>query len=87
MSNPDRKKRLAEMPDFLKSEAGRRAFNSYPSPDPFDARAFIAAEKARRAAVPRPAAMDATDGPVCGCGRPSTHDSGWCGTHCRDGRL
>jgi hypothetical protein len=22
------------------------------------------------------------DGSVCGCGRPSIHESGWCGTHC-----
>lgn len=26
--------------------------------------------------------MDATDGPICGCGQPSTHQSGWCGTGC-----
>lgn len=23
--------------------------------------------------------MEAANGPVCGCGRPSTHESGWCG--------
>ena len=32
--------------------------------------------------VPRPARMDAPDGPICGCGRPSTHESGWCGIPC-----
>lgn len=26
-----------------------------------------------------PARMDAPDGPVCGCGNPSRHESGWCG--------
>ena len=26
-----------------------------------------------------PARMDAPGGPVCGCGRPSRHESGWCG--------
>lgn len=24
--------------------------------------------------------MDAPDGPICGCGEPSRHDSGWCGS-------
>jgi hypothetical protein len=27
----------------------------------------------------RPAIMDSPDGPTCGCGRPSRHESGWCG--------
>lgn len=40
----------AKIPDFLKSEAGRRAFNAYPSPEPFDPQAFIAAQKAHNAA-------------------------------------
>ena len=26
--------------------------------------------------------MDAPGGPQCGCGRPSAHESGWCGTEC-----
>jgi hypothetical protein len=30
-------------------------------------------------AAGRPHQMDAPDGPVCGCGLPSTHESGWCG--------
>lgn len=29
--------------------------------------------------APPPARMDAPDGPVCGCGKPSRHESGWCG--------
>lgn len=29
-----------------------------------------------------PYRMDAHDGPVCSCGRPSRHQSGWCGTEC-----
>jgi hypothetical protein len=29
-----------------------------------------------------PYRMDAPDGPVCSCGRPSRHQSGWCGTEC-----
>jgi hypothetical protein len=29
-----------------------------------------------------PAAMDAPEGPRCGCGLPSTAQSGWCGTEC-----
>lgn len=37
--------------DFLRSETGRRAFNSHPSPDPFDTHAFVAAEEAHLAAV------------------------------------
>lgn len=32
---------------------------------------------------PIPAArMDAPNGPECACGRPSMHESGWCGTQC-----
>lgn len=31
---------------------------------------------------PKPHVMDATDGPVCACGKPSTHESGWCGGPC-----
>ncbi len=27
----------------------------------------------------RPAKMDAPNGPECGCGAPSLHESGWCG--------
>ena len=48
-------------------------------------RAFLAAHgtygKGQQfcAAGMRPARMDAPDGPVCGCGRPSRHESGWCG--------
>lgn len=30
-------------------------------------------------AAGRPHQMDAPDGPVCGCGLPSAHESGWCG--------
>lgn len=30
----------------------------------------------------RPAQMDAPGGPVCGCGAPSRHESGWCGGAC-----
>jgi hypothetical protein len=26
--------------------------------------------------------MDAPGGPVCGCGKPSRHESGWCGENC-----
>jgi hypothetical protein len=26
--------------------------------------------------------MDAPEGPQCGCGKPSAHESGWCGTEC-----
>ena len=26
-----------------------------------------------------PNRMDAPDGPICGCGQPSTHEDGWCG--------
>lgn len=34
--------------------------------------------------LPRPHVMHGPDGPVCACGKPSTHQSGWCGT-CRAG--
>ena len=27
----------------------------------------------------KPAQMDTKDGPVCGCGKPSKFESGWCG--------
>lgn len=30
----------------------------------------------------RPHHLDGLDGPLCGCGRPATHQSGWCGTRC-----
>jgi hypothetical protein len=30
-------------------------------------------------AAGRPHQMDAQGGPVCGCGLPSAHESGWCG--------
>jgi hypothetical protein len=37
--------------------------------------------------APQESQMDASEGPLCGCGQPSTHESGWCGrktcpTHC-----
>lgn len=35
--------------------------------------------------VANQAIMDASDGPICGCGETSTHESGWCGT-CGEGR-
>ena len=34
---------------------------------------------AETAPDPAPHQMDAVDGPVCSCGRPSAHESGWCG--------
>ena len=37
----------------------------------------------RSSGTPAPHRMDAPDGPVCGCGRPSTHASGWCGVCAR----
>lgn len=36
------------------------------------------------AGMPRPHRMDAPGGPVCGCGQPSRHESGWCGS-CQGG--
>jgi hypothetical protein len=61
----------------------------------YDSFAGTASDKARRAICviraqeekpgPLPGClgpyiMDAPDGPVCSCGRPSRHQSGWCGT-------
>jgi hypothetical protein len=36
--------------------------------------------KPERVDQPRPHVMDAPDGPMCQCGKPSAHESGWCGT-------